>query len=160
MNRDKNNHDELMPAAEREALTEGVRQVLQLRMSFIPYLYSAFNEYHLTGKPPVRAMVLDWPEDPKVRSIDDEFMFGDSVLVTPLFAGQKSRQVYLPAGDWFDFWTREKLNGGTTIEATNGVEQIPLFVKGGTLLPLARPLEYVKPDTGAETGAEAASPAR
>lgn len=147
VNRDKNNHDELMPEAEREALTEGVRQVLQLRMSFIPYLYSAFNEYHATGKPPVRALVLDWPDDPKVRQIDDEFMFGDSVLVAPMFAGQKSRQVYLPAGDWFDFWTREKLNGGTTIEATNGVEQIPLYVKGGTLLPLAQPVEYIKPDT-------------
>jgi len=148
VNRDKNNHDELMPESEREALTEGVRQVLELRMSFIPYLYSAFNEYHLTGKPPVRALVLDWPEDPKVRSIDDEFMFGDSVLVAPMFAGEPKRQIYLPAGDWYDFWTHQKLRGGTTIEATNGMKQIPLFVKGGTLLPLARPLEYIKPDTG------------
>ena len=46
-------------------------------MSFVPYLYAAFNEYHSTGKPPIRALVLDWPEDPKVRQIDDEFMFGE-----------------------------------------------------------------------------------
>ncbi len=145
INRDKNNEDELMP--DREAVTGVVRKLLELRMRFIPYLYTAFNEYHLTGKPPIRALVLDWPEDEKTREIDDEFMFGDSVLVAPMFAGQASREVYLPAGDWYDFWTHAKLSGGTTIEATNGVEQIPLFVKSGTLLPLAEPVEFIKPDT-------------
>jgi alpha-D-xyloside xylohydrolase len=147
VDRDKNNRNELMPEGERRALTEQVRRVLELRMSFIPYLYSAFKEYHLTGKPPVRALVLDWPGDPKVRQIDDEFMFGDSVLVAPLFAGQKSRQVYLPAGDWYDFWSRERRQGGRTIGVANAVGQIPLFVKSGTLLPLAKPVESIKPDT-------------
>jgi alpha-D-xyloside xylohydrolase len=145
INRDKNNHDELMP--DRDAVVSVVRELLQLRMSFVPYLYSAFNEYHSTGKPPIRALVLDWPRDKNVQQIDDEFMFGDSVLVAPMFAGQGSRQVYLPAGDWFDFWTHAKVSGPVTIEATNGVEQIPLFVKGGTLLPLAAPVEFIKPDT-------------
>ena len=83
----------------------------------------------------------------KRAQIDDQFMFGDSVLVAPMFAGQTQRQVYLPAGDWYDFWTHAKISGGTTITATNGVEQIPLFVKGGTLLPLAEPVEFIKPDT-------------
>jgi alpha-D-xyloside xylohydrolase len=132
---------------DRQAVTDGVRQLLQVRMSFIPYLYSAFNEYHVTGKPPIRALVLDWPNDPKVRSIDDEFMFGHSVLVAPMFAGETNRSVYLPTGDWFDFWTHAKIRGGKFLEATNGIGQIPLFVKGGTLLPLAEPLEFVKPDT-------------
>jgi len=145
VNRGKNNNDELMP--ERGAVGETVRKLLQLRMSFIPYLYTAFNEYRATGKPPIRALVLDWPDDPKVRQIDDQFMFGNSVLVAPMFAGDRERQVYLPAGDWCDFWTHAKLSGGTTIRATNGVEQIPLFVKGGTLLPLAEPVEFIKPDT-------------
>jgi alpha-D-xyloside xylohydrolase len=71
-------------------------------------------------------------------------MFGDSVLVAPMFAGEAHRKVYLPAGDWYDFWTRAKFTGGTTIEATNGLEQIPLFVKSGTLLPLAEPMEFIK----------------
>jgi alpha-D-xyloside xylohydrolase len=55
--------------------------------------------------------------------------------------------VYLPAGDWFDFWTHAKISGGRFIEAANGIAQIPLFVKGGTLLPLAESVEFVKPDT-------------
>jgi alpha-D-xyloside xylohydrolase len=145
INREKNNRGEFMP--ERAAATDDVRQLLQLRMSFIPYLYSAFNEYRTTGKPPIRALVLDWPEDPKVRQIDNQFMFGDSVMVAPMFAGQNGREVYLPAGDWYDYWTREKCSGGKTITATNGVKQIPLFVKAGTLLPLAEAVECVKPGT-------------
>jgi alpha-D-xyloside xylohydrolase len=145
VNRDKNNHGELMP--ERETVTATVRELLQLRMRFLPYLYSAFNEYHATGKPPIRALVLDWPDDPKVREIDDQFVFGNSVLVAPMFAGESRRTVYLPAGDWYDFWTHAKLQGGTSIEVTNGVAQIPLFLRGGTLLPLAEPVESIKPDT-------------
>jgi alpha-D-xyloside xylohydrolase len=145
VDRNKNKRNEFMP--DREEVTDNVRQLLQLRMSFLPYFYTAFNEYHSTGKPPIRAMVLDWPKDPRVRQIDDQFMFGDSVLVAPMIAGQDERDVYLPAGDWYDFWTHAKISGGTTIEATNGVEQIPLFVKGGTLLPLAEPVEFIKPDT-------------
>src|ERR1700679_300383 len=96
---------------DRQAVTDNVRQLLQLRMSFIPYLYSAFNEYHTTGKPPIRALVLDYPKEPKVRQIDDEFMFGDSVLVAPMFAEEPARKVYLPSGDWFDFWTHAKIHG-------------------------------------------------
>jgi len=92
-------------------------------------------------------LVLDWPKDPKLRQIDDEFMFGDSVLVAPMFAGQTNRTVYLPTGDWYDFWTHMKITGGKTIEAANGVGQVPLFVKSGTLLPLAEPVEFVKADT-------------
>jgi alpha-D-xyloside xylohydrolase len=145
VDRDKNRRNEFMP--DRQAVTAGVRQLLQLRMRFIPYLYTAFNEYHANGKPPIRALVLDWPNDPKVRQIDDQFMFGDSVLVAPMFAGETNRVVYLPGGQWYDFWTHTQINGGTTVVATNGVEQIPLFVKAGTLLPLAEPVEFIKADT-------------
>ena len=145
VNRKKNERNELM--SDRQAVADAVRQLLQLRMSFIPYLYSAFNEYHATGKPPIRALVLDWPKDPKVRQMDDQFMFGDSVLVAPMFAGETNRNVYLPAGEWYDFWTHAKISGGKFTEATNSVGQIPLFVKSGALLPLAEPVEYVKPDT-------------
>ncbi len=145
VDRKKNEHNEFM--SDRQTVADNVRQLLRLRMSFIPYLYTAFNEYHSTGKPPIRALVLDWPGDAKTRQIDDEFMFGDSVLVAPMFAGETNRTVYLPSGDWFDFWTHSRIGGGKSIEVTNGVEQIPLFVKGGTLLPLAEPVEFIQPDT-------------
>ena len=133
IDKDKNNRNEWMP--DQQQVTDGIRKLLQLRMSFVPYLYSAFNEYHLKGIPPIRALVLDWPDDPAVLEIDDQYMFGSSVMVAPMFLGQKSRSVYLPAGDWYDFWTHQKYAGGQTIEATNNQEQIPLYVKSGTLLP-------------------------
>lgn len=145
IDRAKNNGNEWMP--DHQQVTDGIRKLLQLRMSFVPYLYSAFNEYRLKGIPPIRALVLDWPGDPAVREIDDQYMFGSAVMVAPLFAGQKNRSVYLPAGDWYDFWTHQKYTGGRTVEATNMLEQIPLFVRGGNLLPLAKPVEHIRSDT-------------
>src|ERR1019366_10099703 len=68
-------------------------------------------------------------------------------LVAPLFTGQTTRGVYLPEGDWYDFWTHEKYAGGRKIEVTKPVDQIPVFVKDGTLLPLAEPMECVSPAT-------------
>lgn len=145
INKAKNNKGELM--AEREQATKTMRQLFELRMSLIPYLYSAFNEYRLRGTPPSRAMVMDWPDDPKTQKLDDQFMFGPSLLVAPLFTGQSKRSVYLPAGDWYDFWTHEKIAGGRSIEVAKPIEQIPVFVKGHTLLPLAKPVEHVANDT-------------
>jgi alpha-D-xyloside xylohydrolase len=145
IDKEKNNRNEWMP--DHRQVTDGIRKLLQLRMSFVPYLYAAFNEYRLKGIPPIRALVLDWPDDPAVREIDDQYMFGASVMVAPMFLGQKTRPVYLPAGDWYDFWTHRKYADGQEIEATNHAEQIPLFVKGGTLLPLSRPVEHICADT-------------
>ena len=97
--------------------------------------------------PPIRALVLDWPDDPAVRDVDNQYMFGPSIMVAPMFLGQKTRSVYLPAGGWYDFWTHQKYTGNQTIEATNSQEQIPLYVKAGSLLPLARPMEHIAEDT-------------
>jgi alpha-D-xyloside xylohydrolase len=145
IDRAKSNRGELM--ADRATVTAAVRRLLELRMSLVPYLYSAFNEYRLNGTPPIRALVLDWSTDPKVREIDDQYMFGPALIVAPLFAGQSNRTVYLPKGDWYDFWTHAKYSGDQTITATNDQEQIPLFVKGGTLLPLAKPVESIGTNT-------------
>jgi alpha-D-xyloside xylohydrolase len=145
IDRDKSNRGELQ--ADHEAVTANVRKILELRMAFVPYLYSAFNEYRLNGTPPIRALVMDWPQDPKVRDVDDQYMFGASVMVAPMFAGQVNRQVYLPTGDWYDFWTGQKLAGGESITVTNDQQHIPLFVKSGSLLPLAEPVEHIEADT-------------
>jgi alpha-D-xyloside xylohydrolase len=145
IDREKNNRGELMP--NHEEVTAAVRKILELRMAFVPYLYSAFNEYHLNGTPPIRALILDWPNDPKVRNIDDQYMFGSSVMVAPMFSGQDKRQIYLPQGEWYDFWTRQKYAGCQTINATNDQQQIPLFIKGGSLIPLAEPVEHIGTDT-------------
>jgi len=141
LNADKSNHG--IEMAEAAETTARVRKLFQLRMSLIPYLYSAFNEYHQTGLPVVRALVIDYPNDAQTAAIDDQFMFGPSLMVAPMIEGQRSRSVYLPAGDWFDFFTGEKLAGVRKIEVAKSLDEMPLYVRSNTLLPLAAPLSHV-----------------
>jgi alpha-D-xyloside xylohydrolase len=111
---------------------------LKLRYQLLPYTYSlAYNSY-LTGAPYMRALFMDFPEDPKVVNIPDEYMFGPAFLVAPITEqGSKQRTVYLPAGcDWYNYWTNERLHGGQTIVADAPIDILPLFVKAGSIVPL------------------------
>ena len=145
IDRDKSNRNELMP--DQDQVTAGIRQLLELRMSLVPYLYSAFAEYHDSGIPPFRALVLDYPDDPNTRSVDNQFLVGPSLLVAPLFAGERKRSVYLPEGDWYDFRTHQKIAGRQRIEVAAEIGQIPVFVKSGSMIPVAKPVEHIDPDT-------------
>lgn len=143
-----------LPLDEQKQAEVALRYYTQLRMKFVPYLYSAYRNYMETGMPPIRALVLDFPNDPNVRTIDDAFLFGPSLLVAPfLFEHKGERQVYLPAGcDWYDFSTGQSYKGGQaiTVKAAvdqEGIENIPLFVKADSLIPLADPVPCVNPDT-------------
>jgi alpha-D-xyloside xylohydrolase len=140
--RQANNLGQVAPDWER--VEAQCREVLELRMRLIPYLHAAFVRYHREGMPPFRALVMDHPDDPATFAVDDQYLMGESLLVAPMFAGQASRSVYLPRGDWFDFWTGRKHCGKQRIEARAPLGQVPLFVKSGTLLPLARPTLHVE----------------
>jgi alpha-D-xyloside xylohydrolase len=130
-----------------DAVTAIVKKFLELRMKLIPYFYAAFWRYHLEGRPPVRALALDYENDGLTHTIDDQYMFGDSLLVAPVFRGQTSREVFLPAGEWYDFWTHERLSGGKTIVCKTDLEILPVFIKSGVIFPLAEPVLCVKEDT-------------
>jgi len=143
--KDASNRRELMP--NHEEVTAVIRKLFELRMSLVPYYYTAFNEYRLHGTPPIRALVMDWPDDPATYQVDDQFMVGDSLIVAPIFAGQTQRLVYLPKEDWYDFWTGEKLAGARTISVTKPMDQIPMYIKNNTLLPLAKPVEHISSST-------------
>jgi alpha-D-xyloside xylohydrolase len=131
---------------EAEETTKRVRELFRLRMSLVPYLYSAFNQYRELGTPPTRALVLDYPTDPVARKIDDEFMIGPSLLVAPIISGTK-RSVYLPKGTWYDFFTGTPYSGGRAIDVERGLDSMPIFVKAGTILPLAKPVNFIAKDT-------------
>ena len=141
---DKSNAGVVMPEAPQT--TRRIRDLFRLRMSLVPYFYSAFHEYHSRGLPPVRALLLDYPGDPETVAIDDQFMFGPSIMVAPLFTGQSKRSVYFPKGEWFDFFTGEKIEGGQRLEISKSLDAMPLYVKGGTLLPLAEPVNSISKD--------------
>lgn len=142
-----------LPQEEQQAAIKSLQYFGNLRMSFIPYLYSAYRNYRETGLPPVRALVVDFPADKAVHAIDDQFMFGDSILVAPyLFQHESFRKVYLPAGtDWRDYWTGDLYKGGQTVISrvieVDGVERPALYVRNQSIVPVARPVPFVADST-------------
>ena len=91
----------------------------------------------------MRALFMDFPNDPRVAEIGDEYMFGPAFLVAPVTEqGATSREVYLPAGtDWFSYWTNERLHGGRLIRIAAPIDTLPLFVRAGSILALGEPVE-------------------
>jgi alpha-D-xyloside xylohydrolase len=110
----------------------------RLRYQLIPYIYSQAKFTHDTGAPFMRALWMDFPNDPNVANIGTEYMFGPAFLVAPVTQqGQLEKDVYLPAGsDWYNFWTNEKLQGGRWVKVATPVDQIPVFVKAGSIVPM------------------------
>lgn len=146
VNREKNLAGEYM---ENWRETEDIcRKFFQIRMSLLPYLYAAFSKYHFQGIPPFRALVMDYPNDPKTYHIDNQYIMGDSILVAPMVLEDgQAREVYLPKGTWYDFWTNKAYQGGLTYDITAQVDRIPVFVKYGSLIPYAKPIQAVERDT-------------
>jgi len=141
IDKEKNNRNEFMDSA--QIAEAAIRNLLDLRMNLVPYLYNAFAEYHFKGIPPFRALVMDEPGDKNTFDISDEYLIGDNLLAAPLMAGQTRRSVYLPRGTWYDFNNNQKYQGGMTYTIQPALDQMPVFVKAGTILPLAKPLEYI-----------------
>ncbi|NIJ18834.1 alpha-D-xyloside xylohydrolase [Sphingomonas naasensis] len=111
---------------------------LRLRYALVPYLYSLGRQTSETGAPFMRALFMDFPDDPEAATIGDQYMFGPAFLVAPVTGqGRTSRRVYLPKGsDWYDYWTNRRYSGGQTIDAAAPIERIPLFVRAGSIVPI------------------------
>jgi alpha-glucosidase (family GH31 glycosyl hydrolase) len=118
------------------AATDKVREAIGLRMRLLPYLYGAFAAYHFEGVPPLRPMVL---EDPALDRVEDQFMFGPSILVAP-FTDKTgwSREVFLPEGNWYNFYTGTYARSGGRIKTTTETGEIPLYVREGSLIPMLK----------------------
>jgi alpha-D-xyloside xylohydrolase len=120
-----------------------LEKYLRLRYELMPYIYSLGYHTWITGAPFMRALPLDFPNDPKVTDMRDEYMFGPAFLVAPVTEqGATSRTVYLPAGtDWYNYWTNERVSGGQTITVSAPIDTIPLFVRAGSIIPLGVTVE-------------------
>lgn len=101
-----------------------VRELLKIRKSLVPMLKKAFEEYKNTGKPPVRALVCDYTDDKETYGIDDQYIFCDNLVVAPMTAESDERKVYLPDGNWRDYWTKEPVVSGWFSVKT---ENIPVY---------------------------------
>jgi alpha-D-xyloside xylohydrolase len=123
-----------------------LEKYLRLRYQLIPYIYSLGYQTYQTGAPFMRALFMDFPNDPKVADLRDEYMFGPAFLVAPVTEqGATSRTVYLPAGtDWYNYWTNERVHGGEAIQVSAPIDTLPLFVRAGSVLPLGETIESTK----------------
>ena len=121
-----------------------IRKYLKLRYRLLPFLYTTLEESHRTGMPLFRPLLLNYQDDENTLEIDDEFMIGADLLVAPILKPDlTARLVYLPAGVWFDYWTGAKHEGGRMIRVEAPLETVPLFVRGGAILPLGPEMNYV-----------------
>ncbi len=159
-----------------EPIYDAIAKTIQLRYSLLPYIYSVSWDITNAQSTMMRALVMDF-KDKKVVNMNDEYLFGKSILVAPIvnaqytpekivktneetgwnkkdgtnentaktvsFTQPKSTKVYLPEGtSWFDFWTNEKINGGQEIEKTTTIDEIPLFIKSGSIIPFGPEVQY------------------
>jgi hypothetical protein len=130
----------------RNALVEPiVRKYLELRYRLLPYTYSAAKECTETGLPMIRALWLHYPDDSTAVACGDQFLWGRDILVSPVVEkGAASRQLYLPPGQWFDFWSGERIDGGRAIVREVDLETMPLHVRAGAIIPMDPVKEYVE----------------
>jgi len=116
----------------------------KLRYRLMPYIYTLAGNTYRTDYTIMRPLIMDFASDENVKNIGDEFMFGPSILVCPVYEYQaRSREVYLPAGQgWYDFYTGKYYEGGQKIVADAPYERLPLFVKEGSVIPVGPEVEF------------------
>jgi len=136
---------------------DAIEKYINLRYRLLPYNYS--NAWGITANAStmMRALVMDFPEDPKALNINNEYMFGKAILVCPVtdsmytskvssktdFDNVKSQSVYLPANHtWFDFWKGNQIKGGQIIKKESPIDVLPLYVKAGSIIPLGPFQQY------------------
>ncbi len=147
-----------------EPAFDAIEKFIRLRYNFLPYIYSTSWDVTAKHSSMMRALMMDFPKDQNALDIDDQFMFGKSILVSPItkamyvkpvdqnnlksgleedFSQIKSRELYLPKGaDWYDYWTGEKMAGGQKLVKESPLNIIPLHVKAGSILPFGPDVQY------------------
>ena len=110
------------------------RKYAVLHMSLFPYRYAAAQEAAKTGMPLMRALVLEYQDDARARAAKDEYLFGPDFLVAPVVDEGTQRPVYLPPGEWLDYWTGKPVGGGKVVVAEAPAEVIPVWVRAGAVI--------------------------
>ena len=126
-----------------------IRHLIQWRYRLLPYIKRLFLEHCRNGAPLIRPMFWSHPEDPNTRDIDDQFFFGDDILVAPITRrGQTARAVYFPEGDWFpldpassDRNNSGPIKGGRYVRVENTLGQVPAFARSGAIIPMVAPIQ-------------------
>jgi alpha-D-xyloside xylohydrolase len=119
-----------------EQAVDVLRAFTKLKCQLMPYLYAAAGQAHAAGTPMMRAMLLEFPDDPACDYLDRQYMLGDALLVAPIFAPDGLVDYYLPAGRWTNFMTGQVIEGGRWLREQHGYLSLPLMVRPKTVLPI------------------------
>ncbi len=119
------------------------RDYLRLRYRLLPYIYGSALRCVEESLPMLRALVIEYQDDPTVRNIGDEWLFGESLLVAPILTKDNRRKVYLPEGTWTDWWSRQRTAGPCWIDVEADIETLPLYVREGAIVPMGPAMNYV-----------------
>ncbi len=128
---------------EAEAIS---KSYIGFRYRLLPYLYAAFFDASQTGMPVARSLAIPYPYDDKVynNQYQYQFLFGNDIMVVPVTSTEKSRQLYLPGGEWYNIYDDEKLSGGRELTEEVPIYQVPVFVKAGAVIPLQSLVQSTK----------------
>lgn len=120
------------------------RKFIKLRYRLIPYYYDLFHVAEQEGLPIIRPLILHYEKDENVSNMNDEFLVGENMLVAPVLdPGQNCKLVYLPEGTWYDYNTKEEVEGGRYMVREAALDTCPVFVKSGTILPNYTEQSYI-----------------
>ena len=130
-------------APEGSPAYESILWYMRLRYRLMPYLYSLAAAVSFDGYTLMRALPMDYPDDPEVRDLDDQWMFGPALMPCPVSEyGARSRSVYFPMGLWYDFYTGEPMAGGKRFTMPAPYERIPLYVRAGSIIPFGPEMQW------------------
>jgi alpha-glucosidase/alpha-D-xyloside xylohydrolase len=112
------------------------RKYTELRYRLLSYNYTLAWEARTSGMPMMRAMWLHYPDDKRARGIGDQYLWGRDLLIAPVYKkGAASREVYLPAGKWYDWWTGKAIIGGRKVKRSVDLDTMPIYVRAGAIIP-------------------------
>jgi alpha-D-xyloside xylohydrolase len=144
-----NSHVRIHGAGNREIYkfqpeTERIcRDYIRLRYRLLPYIYGSAMKCVEESLPMLRALVVEYQDDPNVWNLGDEYLFGDSLLVAPIFTEEGRRRVYLPEGVWTDWWSKRRIAGPCWIDVAADIETLPLYVREGGIISMGPVMNYV-----------------
>jgi alpha-glucosidase len=125
-----------------------MRKALNLRYQLLPYLYSLGHEAYNTGAPIMRPLVMEFPDDTTVANLSDEWLVGRGLLAAPILTEGGKRNIYFPNDTWYNYYTGEQIQGPATIAVDKALDETPLYVRAGTILPVGPVIQYSEQASG------------
>jgi alpha-D-xyloside xylohydrolase len=135
------------PWAFGEEALDIFRAYAEYRYQLIPYIYTYAEIAARTGLPAVRPLVLEYQDDPATHRLDTQYLLGEDILVAPVFESEGEQDVYLPEGTWTHRETGTRYDGKTTVSVHAPLDSLPVFYRGGSVIPLRDPTQTIQPGT-------------